>query len=122
MTPSAVVRSELAPATPVPANTSLQVLLIDDAEADRRLLHAFLVAQGHRVQCAADGEEALARFDETNTDIVLMAVPVSGTDGPEVSRRIQARCRDRWVPVVLMSAPARSAMRCVHLRVGPTIT
>ncbi len=109
MTPSAVVRSELAPATPVPANASLQVLLVDDAEADRRLLHAFLVAQGHRVQCAADGEEALARFDETNTDIVLMAVPVSGTDGPEVSRRIQARCRDRWVPVVLMSAPARSA-------------
>ena len=109
MTASAVVQSERAPATPVPANASLQILLVDDAEADRRLLHAFLVSQGHRVQCAANGEEALARFDEANTDIVLMAVPMSGTDGVEASRRIKARCRDRWVPVVLMSAPSRSA-------------
>jgi len=115
---SAVVYSEPAPEVAVAASGSLHVLLVDDAEADRKLLQAFLVAQGHRVQCAANGEEALALFDEAHTDVVLMDVVMPVMDGVEATRRIKARCRQRWVPVVLLSALTGNADAVRGLEAG----
>jgi len=105
-------------AVEIPAATSLHVLLVDDSRTERALLEAFLVAQGHTVRCADNGEEALALFDEERTDVVLMDVVMPAMDGIEASRRIKARCRERWVPVVLMSALTASADAVRGLEAG----
>lgn len=115
---SAVLQLAPTPGVAVSPTGALNVLLVDDAEADRSLLQAFLVSQGHRVQCAANGEEALAMFDEARTDVVLMDVVMPMMDGVEASRRIKARCRQRWVPVVLMSALTGNADAVRGLEAG----
>lgn len=101
------VRDALQPVT-APSAASLQILLVDDSQADRSLLAAFLISQGHRVQCAGNGEEALSLFDERRIDVVLMDVMMPVMDGIEATRRIKARCRQRWVPVLLLSALSAS--------------
>lgn len=94
---------EGALANAVPA---LRILLVDDSRAERALLESILTSLGHRVRCAGDGEEALALFDESCVDLVLMDVTMPVMDGIEATRRIKARCSQRWVPVVLLSALA----------------
>jgi CheY-like chemotaxis protein len=83
---------------------SLNVLLVDDTRGERLMLETFLRAQGHSVWSAEDGAEALALFDVDEIDLVLMNVSLPELDGIETTRRLKARCRDRWVPVILVSA------------------
>jgi CheY-like chemotaxis protein len=82
----------------------LNVLLVDDTRAERLLLETFLRQQGHDVRTAEHGDEALELFDEQETDLVLMDVIMPVLDGIETTRKLKARCRERWVPVILLSA------------------
>ena len=106
---------EGALANAVPA---LRILLVDDSRAERALLESILTSLGHRVRCAGDGEEALALFDESCVDLVLMDVTMPVMDGIEATRRIKARCSQRWVPVVLLSALASNADAMRGLEAG----
>jgi CheY-like chemotaxis protein len=81
----------------------MQVLLVEDFKANRMLLQAFLEQHGHRVQAAATGDEALARFDPRGTDLVLMDVLMPGIDGIEATRRLKAQAGDHWIPIILLS-------------------
>lgn len=107
------IGSALAGAVP-----ALRILLVDDSLTERALLESFLASHGHRVRCAAHGEEALALFDETRVDLVLMDVMMPVMDGIEATRRIKARCSQRWVPVVLLSALTSNADAMRGLEAG----
>ncbi len=54
-----------------------------------------------RVTIAADGEEALGRFEEENPDLVVLDVSMPPPDGFEVCRRIRERSR---VPILMLTA------------------
>jgi CheY-like chemotaxis protein len=81
----------------------MQVLLVEDFTASRLLLQAFLERQGHRVQAAATGDEALRRFDPRRIDLILMDVLMPGTDGIETTRQLRAQASDHWIPIILIS-------------------
>jgi len=102
-----------AAAVAEPSPGSLQILLVDDAHAERATLEQFLLSQGHGVRIASNGQEAIALFDEDHIDVVLMDVVMPLMDGIEATRQIKARCRQRWVPVVMLSGLTAStdAMR-----------
>ena len=56
------------------------ILVVDDEPANRTLLRAMLTPLDVKVVLAADGEEALARFDEGNIDLVMLDVVMPGAD------------------------------------------
>jgi len=77
------------------------VLVVDDDPTSRILAAAALEDAGLAVVMAEDGIEAIARFDETKPDIVLLDVDMPGADGFEVCAHIRRTPHGRHVPVVM---------------------
>ena len=81
-----------------------RILVVDDIEANVRLLEAKLTAEYYEVVTAADGVQALAAAAEHDPDIILLDVMMPGMDGFEVCRRLKADPATRHIPVVLVTA------------------
>ena len=66
-----------------------RILVVDDVEANVRLLEAKLTAEYYDVISCADGTTALQMAAEEKPDIILLDVMMPGMDGFEVCRAIR---------------------------------
>ncbi len=91
--------SPAAPAFTRPARAELPrghnelVLVVDDEPAVRQVTQRILELHGYRVLVAADGDEALALFDQhrAEIDLVLTDLMMPGMDGPALVRALRQR-------------------------------
>jgi adenylate cyclase len=80
------------------------VLVVDDQDANRRLLEAVLSPRGYRVITVDSGEAALRLLEADLPDVVLLDILMPGIDGYEVCRRIRQDPRTAVLPVVMITA------------------
>ncbi len=94
---------------------SLRLLLVEDDTLVRRALEVMLSRAGHKVVPAANGAEAVARWEEATErfDVVLTDVLMPGMTGPDLIR--QLRAEEPALNVVYMSGHVEDAMRDVDL-------
>ncbi len=95
-----------SPAVPTagePIPTPKRVLVTDDDAVSRTTVEALLAPAGYRVRCTSNGEEALAAAEEEKPDLVLLDVMMPGMDGFEVCRRLRARLREDYIPIILVT-------------------
>ncbi|PKO39645.1 MAG: PAS domain S-box protein [Betaproteobacteria bacterium HGW-Betaproteobacteria-4] len=85
-------------------STKMKVLAVDDNRTNLHILQVFLKKLGHEVILAENGEEAVRRFAAESPDLVLLDIMMPVMDGFEAARRIKAMPRDRWTPVIFLSA------------------
>lgn len=81
--------------------TASWILVVED---DRRLaatLERVLSAEGHQVDVAGDGMEALRRARERPPDLAILDVMLPGLDGIAVCRRLRATAQ---FPILLLTA------------------
>jgi two-component system cell cycle response regulator len=97
---------------------SARILVVDDIEANVRLLEAKLAAEYYEVLTASDGPTALAMAAQEKPDIVLLDVMMPGMDGFAVCRRLKDDPETRHVPVVLVTALDGRADRVAGLEAG----
>jgi two-component system cell cycle response regulator len=95
-----------------------RILVIDDIEANVRLLEAKLTAEYYNVITALDGPTGLAMAAAEHPDIVLLDVMMPGMDGFEVCRRLKDDPITRHIPVVLVTALDGRADRIAGLEAG----
>jgi DNA-binding response OmpR family regulator len=91
------------------------VLVVDDEEAIAEAVRARLQSEGYRVLVAGDGPEAIRVCEESNPDLVVLDLMLPGMDGLEVCKAIQ---RDRWVPVLMLTARTEEADKVAGFAVG----
>ncbi|MBQ4307256.1 MAG: response regulator transcription factor [Lachnospiraceae bacterium] len=79
-----------------------KVLVADDEERMRRLLHDFLSKSGYEVIEAEDGEKALDLFFmDGRIDLVILDVMMPGKDGFQAAREIRNYSK---VPIIMLTA------------------
>jgi len=86
-----------------PGTRSGTILVADDTEAYRCLLHDLLEAQGYTVVCAADGDDALRIVQTQSVDLALLDVMMPRRTGFAACRMIKSDPRTRLIPVVLIT-------------------
>jgi len=91
------------------------ILVVDDEQSYRDALAVALEREGFRVELAADGVEAIERFDATHPSLVLLDVMLPRVSGVDVCREI----RTRWqVPIIMVTARNAEIDAVVGLEVG----
>jgi two-component system cell cycle response regulator len=97
---------------------SARILVVDDIEANVKLLEAKLAAEYYDVLTAHDGPTALAVAAAESPDIILLDVMMPGMDGFAVCRRLKDDPATRHIPVVLVTALDGRSDRIEGLEAG----
>ena len=92
-----------------------RVLVVEDEESYSDALSFLLRKEGYEVALAATGPDALAEFDRSGADIVLLDLMLPGLPGTEVCRQIRATSN---VPVIMVSAKDDEVDKVVGLELG----
>jgi DNA-binding response OmpR family regulator len=92
-----------------------KVLIVDDEPNIREVVGLYLRRDGHDIVSAADGEEALEVFRDSEPDIVVLDLMLPKMSGLEVCRRMRA---DRRVPLIMLTARGEEEERIVGLSLG----
>jgi two-component system OmpR family response regulator len=80
----------------------MRVLIVEDELKLARLLRKGLQEDGHAVDLAETGEDALWMAGSTPYDAILLDVMLPGIDGFETCRRL--REDDVWAPILMLTA------------------
>ena len=93
-----------------------KVLVVDDDDNIRYLLHTATKHAGFEVSDAATGREALESIHTWEPDLVLLDVMLPDLDGFEVCRRLRAGGND--VPVIFLTARDTTSDTVTGLTLG----
>ncbi len=93
-----------------------RILVVDDEQKMRRLLEMALRGMGYEVVQAADGAEALARFDESPFDMVLTDMRMPRMNGLELLRSLRERGEE--LPVVVLTAHGTVESAVAAMKLG----
>ena len=91
------------------------ILVVDDEQSYRDALRVALEREGFRVEVAADGAEAIARFDAVRPALVLLDVMLPRISGVDVCRELRTRSQ---VPIIMVTARNAEIDAVVGLEVG----
>jgi two-component system cell cycle response regulator len=97
---------------------SARVLVVDDIEANVRLLQAKLEVEYYEVLTASGGAQAMELAGLEQPDIILLDVMMPEMDGFEVCRRLKANVITQHIPVVLVTALDGRRDRLTGLEAG----
>ena len=92
-----------------------KILVVEDEESYRISLGSLLPKEGHQVVFAVDGNEALARFADSNPDLILLDLMLPGISGNEVCKIIR---QTSDVPIIMLTAKDSETDEVVGLEIG----
>ena len=95
-----------------------RVLVVDDIEANVKLLEAKLSSEYFDVLSAFSGHTALEIADVELPDVILLDVMMPRMDGFEVCRQLKANPQTADIPVVMVTALSDVANRVCGLEAG----
>ena len=106
------------PVFPVKANTSADVLVVEDNESNRELLRRRLTPHGFKVVTATNGRDALNQLRAASFDIVLLDVMMPEMNGHQVLQAMKADPSLKHIPVIFLTANDSTEEVVAGLREG----
>ena len=92
-----------------------KLLVVEDEESFSDALSYMLRREGYEVAVAATGVEALATFDRSGADLVLLDLMLPELSGTEVCRELRQRSN---VPIIIVTARDAEIDKVVGLELG----
>jgi len=87
---------------------SKRILVVEDQEDNRRILHDLLTNAGYEIVQAENGEEAVKAAAAQRPDLILMDIQLPLLDGYEATRRIKSDPALRAIPIIVVTSYALS--------------
>lgn len=92
-----------------------KILVVDDEKPISDIIKFNLTKEGYDVITAADGQEALALFNDEKPDLVLLDQMLPEIDGVEVLRQIRSKSE---TPVIMVTAKDSEIDKVLGLEMG----
>ena len=92
-----------------------RVLIVEDEESLADPLAFLLRKEGFEAAVVSDGPSALAEFDRSGADIVLLDLMLPGMSGTDVCKQLRARSS---VPVIMVTARDSELDKVLGLELG----
>jgi two-component system, OmpR family, response regulator RegX3 len=92
-----------------------RVLVVEDEESFSDALSYMLRREGFEAVVASNGPDAIAEFDRSGADIVLLDLMLPGLPGTEVCRQLRSRS---GVPIIMLTAKDGEIDKVVGLELG----
>ncbi|NOY52210.1 MAG: sigma-54-dependent Fis family transcriptional regulator [Deltaproteobacteria bacterium] len=94
-------------------NPSISVLIVEDEDRMRELLHKIIAREGYEVEEAANGSTALARIEDHVYDIVLTDIKMPGLNGIELLKEIKKISPRTYVIIMTAFGTINSAVEAM---------
>ena len=92
-----------------------RILVVEDEESFSDPLSYLLRREGYEVAVATDGHQALAEFERSGADLVLLDLMLPGLSGTEVCRQLRGQSS---VPIIMLTAKDSEIDKVVGLELG----
>ena len=96
--------------------TKASILVVDDEKNIRLWLQELLLAEGHTVMTAEDGQTALSLLRQRSFDLILLDLKMPGFDGIQVLKTLRQQSLE--VAVIILTAHATLTTAVEALREG----
>jgi DNA-binding response OmpR family regulator len=102
-----------------PSTTDAGILIVDDQEANLRLLERILEWGGYRRRLSiGDSRQALAAFQEFQPDLVLLDLMMPFLDGVGVIEQLRPLTAGDYLPILVLTADGTSEAKRRALNAG----
>lgn len=92
-----------------------RILVVDDEESLRGILQEVLQGAGFEVDCAASGEEAMAKIKAAPFDVVITDIRMGGMSGIELLEQIKKYEASIQVVIMTSNASVDTAIKAIRL-------
>lgn len=92
-----------------------KILVVDDEKPISDIVKFNLTKEGYEVVTAYDGEEALAKVQEEDPDLIILDLMLPKIDGLEVARQVR---KDRDTPIIMLTAKDSEIDKVLGLELG----
>ena len=91
-----------------------KILVVDDNEEIRNILHILLKSEGYDILEAADGETALSLVDDS-IDLIILDIMMPGISGLDVCQKIREKYQ---MPILFLTAKGTESDKSFGLLIG----
>ena len=95
-----------------------RILVVDDKDTNRQLLQQLLMPLGFEVQEAADGQEAIERWQSWSPHLIWMDLRMPILSGYEATKQIKGTATGQETPIIALTASAFEEERAAALAAG----
>jgi CheY-like chemotaxis protein len=101
----------------MPEMTTGRLLVVDDNKVNRLLLSRSLEQQGHLVEMAENGVQAIEMMQSKPFDLVLLDIEMPEMDGYKVLEKVTSNLQLRDIPIIITSALEEldSVVKCIEM-------
>ena len=82
----------------------MNILVVDDNQANIYLLESMLKGNGHHVQTAVNGEEAFEKIEAGGCDLIISDILMPVMDGFQLCRKVKTDAAYRHIPFIIYTA------------------
>lgn len=92
-----------------------KILLVDDVDLFLELERSYLEGLGYDLVTASSGEEALARIEKIEPDVLLLDYYMPGIDGNDLCMTLRKNSRWQHLPIIMVTAAGKpqEVQRCL---------